>query len=205
MKAFVVLAAAVLTIARAAAPDPPVAPGPHRGGVTDRYDDYFRKYTKRYFGVGFDWRLFKAQAIAESGLHPDARSAAGARGIMQLMPSTYAQIASVRPNYQSIDDPQWNIAAGILHDRWLWEYWADKSAEDDHHRFMLASYNAGEIPIARAQGIARRSQLDPTIWPSVVQVAPRVPRWRYRETVGYVRTIDGTYERIRAADIAPVP
>ena len=31
----------------------------------DRYDQTFRKYSKRYFGVGYDWRVFKAQAMAE--------------------------------------------------------------------------------------------------------------------------------------------
>ena len=30
-----------------------------------KYDQYFSKYSKRYFGPGFDWHLFKAQAIAE--------------------------------------------------------------------------------------------------------------------------------------------
>ena len=148
MRAIVVLAAALLSLARAAATDPAPDAGPNSAGVTERYDGYFRKYSKRYFGVGFDWRFFKAQAMAESGLHPGARSAVGARGIMQLMPSTYAQIASVRPNYQSIDDPQWNIAAGILHDRWLWEYWEGKSVEDDRHRFMFGAYNAGEVTLS---------------------------------------------------------
>ena len=33
---------------------------------------------------------------------------------------------------------------------------------------------------------------------SIEQVAPTVPRWRYRETLGYVRKIDGNYERLRA-------
>ncbi len=37
-----------------------------------RYDPYFSKYTKRYFGPAFDWTRFKAQAIAESNLNPDA-------------------------------------------------------------------------------------------------------------------------------------
>src|SRR5262245_26938034 len=30
-------------------------------GRPDRYDETFRKYSKRYFGAGYDWRLFKAQ------------------------------------------------------------------------------------------------------------------------------------------------
>ena len=40
----------------------------------DRYDHIFRKYSKRYFGVGYDWRIFKAQAMAESEMNPNARS-----------------------------------------------------------------------------------------------------------------------------------
>ena len=30
--------------------------------ATERFDDTFRKYTKRYFGPAVDWRVFKAQA-----------------------------------------------------------------------------------------------------------------------------------------------
>ena len=41
------------------------AASPLRGAAqripSDRYDSYFKKYAKRYFGVGFDWKLFKAQ------------------------------------------------------------------------------------------------------------------------------------------------
>ena len=54
--------------------------------VSDRLDDAFRKYAKRFFGPGVDWRLFKAQGMTESGLDPDATSRMGARGILQLLP-----------------------------------------------------------------------------------------------------------------------
>ena len=60
----------------------------------DRYDDTFRKYSKRFFGVGFDWHYFKAQGLAESGLDPAAKSPVGARGVMQLMPGTSAWLES---------------------------------------------------------------------------------------------------------------
>ena len=161
--------------------------------VTSRYDSYFRKYSKRYFGPTYDWRLFKAQAMAESNLVPTARSSAGARGLMQLMPSTYAAIASTRPDYAAIDDPQSNIGAGIRHDRDLWNIWVDHVTADDQDRFMFGSYNAGEMTIVRARVAAKRAQLDPAEWGSVVQVAPKVPRWRYRETLGYVTTIEANY------------
>jgi membrane-bound lytic murein transglycosylase MltF len=163
---------------------------------TDRYDDTFRKYTKRFFGIGYDWRVFKAQGMAESDLTPTARSRVGARGIMQLMPSTYKQIQSNVPRFQSIDDPEWNIAAGILHDHDLWDRWKTHDSMNDRRDFMFASYNAGEGPIIRAQRTARERKLDELRWPSIEVVATDVPRWRYKETLGYVRTIRGNLDAL---------
>jgi soluble lytic murein transglycosylase-like protein len=163
---------------------------------SDRYDAYFKKYTKRYFGVGFDWKLFKAQGMAESGLSPTAKSWVGARGIMQLMPSTYHDISSHRPEMTSIDDPQWNIAAGIMHDRDMWTLWKDSVPDDDRWRFMFGGYNAGEGTIFRAQEVARASKLNERTWPNIESVAPTVPRWRYKETLGYVHTIQENRKRL---------
>lgn len=162
-----------------------------------RYDDIFRKYSKRYFGAPFDWRLFKAQGIAESELNPNAKSWVGARGIMQLMPSTFAAIASKRPEFRSIDDPEFNIAAGIMHDRWLWTVWQKRVPDDERHRFMFGSYNAGEGPILRACIAARGLQLSDAQWTSIERVAPNIDRWRYRETLGYVKKIDRNYEKLK--------
>ena len=64
----------------------------------DEYDEYFRKYSKRYFGPHFDWRWFKAQAIAESGLKHDAKSWVGAVGVMQIMPATFEEIRRANPH-----------------------------------------------------------------------------------------------------------
>jgi membrane-bound lytic murein transglycosylase F len=176
------LSVAAPAIAQGAAPGRPAR-------NQDRYDDLFRKYSKRFFGVGYDWRYFKAQGMAESNLDSAARSYVGARGIMQLMPSTFAQIQSRRTEFESIDHVEWNIAAGILHDRYLWTRWKELGADDERRRFMFGSYNAGEGPILRARGMARDRQLDAHSWASIEQVAPEVRRWRYRETLGYVRKI----------------
>jgi membrane-bound lytic murein transglycosylase F len=163
--------------------------------VSAKYDPVFRKYSKRYFGPAFDWKYFKAQGFAESGLNPTAKSWVGARGVMQLMPSTYKEIASRRPEFGTIDQPEWNIAAGIMHDRYLWGLWARNVPDDERHRFMFASYNAGEGTINRAFGVAK-SKVGPPAWKSVEQVAPTITRWRYTETLGYVRRIDSTYAAI---------
>ena len=165
-----------------------------------RYDPIFQKYTRRYFGAGTDWRWFKAQGMAESDLTPTARSRVGARGIMQLMPSTYGQIKSALPKFGAIDDPEWNIAAGILHDRDMWTAWGKDVPETERWAFMFASYNAGEGTIIRARKTAAAARLDHSRWPSIESVAPKVERWRYSETLGYVRTINankGALEKAR--------
>jgi len=164
---------------------------------SERYDPTFRKYTKRYFGPAFDWKYFKAQGIAESGLDSTAKSWVGARGVMQLMPSTYRDIASHRPEFGTIDQPEWNIAAGIMHDRYLWTLYQKDISDDERHRFMFASYNAGEGTINRAISMARAKEVGPPVWSSVELIAPTVGRWRYTETLGYVRRIDSAYTKLR--------
>jgi membrane-bound lytic murein transglycosylase F len=163
---------------------------------TERYDDTFRKYSKRYFGVGFDWRLFKAQGMTESNLDSAATSWAGARGVMQLMPSTFAQISSRHPEWDAIDRVEWNIAAGISHGRSLWRLWRDSVDLEDHSVFMFASYNAGRGTILRAQETARLRDLDPRRWSSVEVVAAEVRRWRHQETLNYVRRIEANFARM---------
>lgn len=164
-----------------------------------RFDPIFRKYAKRYFGIGFDWRHFKAQAIAESNLDTAATSGVGARGLMQLMPSTFEAIQSKRPDFGAIDDPEWNVAAGIMHDRYLWKLWTPTVPDSDRVAFMFGSYNAGEGPITRASAAANARRLEPNRWTSIEAVAPTVPRWRYRETLGYVRKIDRNYRGLKGS------
>ncbi len=166
--------------------------------ATERFDPIFRKYAKRYFGVGSDWRRFKAQGMAESDLTPTARSRVGARGIMQLMPSTYGQIKSALPQFGAIDNPEWNIAAGLLHDRDLWELWKRDVPEEQRWDFVFAGYNAGEGTIMRARRTAAAARLDDRTWPSIERVAPRVERWRYLETLDYVRRIRANHDSLPA-------
>jgi len=168
------------------------------GRHTERFDPTFKKYSKRYFGVAFDWQRFKAQAMAESNLDTAAVSFVGARGLMQLMPSTYAAIQSARPDFGDINDPEWNIAAGIMHNRYLWKKWTTAASDSERVHFMFGSYNAGEGPITRAAAAARARQLEPSVWSSIEAVAPDIPRWRYRETLGYVKKIESNYIKIRA-------
>ncbi|MCA9664062.1 MAG: lytic transglycosylase domain-containing protein [Myxococcales bacterium] len=80
----------------------------------------------------------------ESSFNPRARSHAGARGLMQLMPRTAASIAR-RLGWRDHDpyDPEFNIAAGTYYLAWLVKHFrGDVDA-------ALAAYNAGPVRIGR--------------------------------------------------------
>ncbi|GMT42474.1 MAG: hypothetical protein IEMM0002_0885 [bacterium] len=158
--------------------------------LTTKYDRYFRKYSKRYFGPGLDWRWFKAQAFAESQLDNDAKSWVNAKGIMQIMPRTFSEIKKKNPSFSDIDEPRWNIAAGIYYDGRMFEKWKADRPFADKINFMLASYNAGFGTIVRAQKVTQKSGLNENIWSNVAKTAPEVRRWRHGETLGYVTKIN---------------
>ena len=167
--------------------------------INTRFDDSFQKYSKRYFGPSFDWHWFKAQGYAESGLDPSSRSYVGARGVMQLMPTTYREVVSHNPDIGPIDQPEWNIAAGIWYNRHLWDFW-HQIQFDERINFMFASYNAGAGTISKALR-ASAARYPDTTWANIARVAPTVHPWIYLETLGYVRHINDAYAWLTKAEV----
>jgi soluble lytic murein transglycosylase-like protein len=139
---------------------------------TDEFDRHFKKYSKHYFGAGFDWRWFKAQAIAESGLRPKVKSKMGATGLMQILPSTYEEIRESNPHFRNINDPKWNIAAGIYYDRQLYRRWSDQIEGEDRLSFAFGSYNAGYGNVRKAYRKALKGGKDVRRWKQVAGFAP---------------------------------
>ncbi len=161
------------------------------------YDAYFAKYTKHYFGPGFDWKVFKAQAVAESALKADAKSSVGAQGLMQIMPSTYDEIQ--RKNKYIVgqtNEPRWNIAAALWYNKQLYDYWDNGRETESRLRFTFGSYNAGKGNILKAQRAAMSEGLNPKKWVSVEQSLPRVTGKHSKETITYVRKIEAIREDI---------
>jgi len=154
---------------------------PHVDDWTNKYDKHFRKNAKHYFGPNFDWRWFKAQAIAESGLKADAKSKYGASGIMQILPSTYEDIKKKNPGFKEIHTPRWNIAAGIYYDRQLYKKWRTPPAGDERLYFAFGSYNAG---YRRISGIFKKIEPPAQSWDLVEYHVPG-------QTRHYVRRIKG--------------
>lgn len=164
-------------------------PNVHSQKWTDKYDEYFRKYSKRFFGVAFNWKWFKAQAIAESELVVKAKSKVGARGLMQIMPATFAEIKKKFPELKNIHEPRWNIAAGIYYDAYLYRLWTAKRPHDEKLKYTFASYNAGFNRILKAQRLSKTKGYDITYWEAVEKIAHEVENWNHHETIRYIDKI----------------
>lgn len=151
---------------------------------TDQYDHHFKIYTPIYFDDEVSWQWFKAQAIAESGLDPEAVSHAGAVGIMQLMPGTSAEVARELWLPDTPLDPKINILMGIHYARKMWNIFENEEGLERLF-FMFAAYNAGAGNIIKAQRVAAR----PNIWHDIAAVMPQVTGDSALETIGYIKRI----------------
>lgn len=85
-----------------------------------------------------DAALLHAVIQQESGYRPAAVSAAGAVGLMQLMPAT-AQRFGVRDRF----DPEQNLRGGAAYLAWLLQHFGQ------YMELALAAYNAGEGAVRR--------------------------------------------------------
>lgn len=86
--------------------------------------------------------LLLAVIKVESNFNPQAVSKKGAQGLMQLMPSTAADLGVLDPF-----DPRQNILAGARYLRTL------VNEFDGQVALAVAAYNAGARAVRRAQGI----------------------------------------------------
>ncbi len=92
---------------------------------------------------GVDPILVQALVQVESNYQPRARSAKGAMGLMQLMPSV-AKEYRVRNAY----DPKSNVEAGVQKLRTLLQKYGTEGVN-----LALAAYNAGEGAVAKFNGV----------------------------------------------------
>ncbi|MDT8449001.1 MAG: lytic transglycosylase domain-containing protein [Wenzhouxiangellaceae bacterium] len=91
---------------------------------------------------GVDAALVRAIMHAESWFNPNAVSAVGAQGLMQLMPATQARFGVSDPF-----DPVENISAGVA-------YLAELLGRFGHDwELAVAAYNAGENAVEQHGGV----------------------------------------------------
>lgn len=151
--------------------------------------ELFRKYAGQY---SLDYLLMAAQGFQESRLNQDAKSAVGAIGVMQVMPTTGADM-----KVGDIHDMDANIHAGVKYIRFMEDQYFAKEPMDDRNKalFAFASYNAGPARIQGLRKVAAQRGLNPNVWFGNVEMvaAEKIGM----ETVTYVSNIYKYYVAYR--------
>ena len=167
-------------------------------GVISRYDHLFQRYSGT---ARMDWRLMAAQCYQESCFDPNAKSWAGACGLMQIMPSTADHLGLPM---SAIHDAESNVAAAAKYMAELQGHFSDIGDPTQRVLFALAAYNGGFHHIRDAMTLTRKHGGNPYNWGHVREYVLRLAQPAYyRDPVvkyGFMRgTETADYvDRIRA-------
>jgi len=151
-------------------------------GQISPYDPIIKKYADMYH---MDWRLIAAQMYQESRFDPKATSWSGAKGLMQLMPKTAAEMG-----YHDLENPDIGIHAGVQYLDKMRSKFSDQMDVQDRMWMALASYNAGLGHVRDAQRLANDMGLNQNRWFDNVEKAILLlakPEYANKARYGYVR------------------
>ena len=141
--------------------------------------------------AGLDWRLVVAQMYQESGFDPDRVSFAGAMGLLQVLPSTAAELGI---DAARLADPEVGIAAGVDYLAWTRARFPDLPIGEQLW-FALGAYNAGAGHVRDGRRLAGRLGLDGSLWFDNVERAMlklAEPEYARDSVYGYVRGTEVT-------------
>ena len=157
-----------------------------------RYPVVVRGHAKQY---GIDPALLAAVIYSESRFRPHVRSAQGAIGLMQLLPSTAEGIATRTGGTafvaSDLDDPEINVRYGSWYLRHLRQHY---DGLPDSMTLALAAYNAG------------MANVDQWVRSTPAGQSLRIPA-AYAETMHYLKGIKhatGVYRRLYAKQLGYV-
>jgi soluble lytic murein transglycosylase len=137
-----------------------------------KYENAIRKYSTRN---GLDTFLVMGLILQESAFIPNAKSAVGATGLMQLMPATAKELArrlSVPFGPARLENPEVNIQLGTAHLKMLVNLFGGNAL------LAVASYNAGQGNVLNWRRSARARPMD--------ELIESIP---YAETRNYVKRV----------------
>lgn len=154
--------------------------------IPDRYDREINRAVATYWPDYPSASAWKAQLYQESRLDPAAVSPAGAAGLAQIMPATWAdltrelRLGSVSPHHAIAID------AGAYYMAKLRRAWRSDRPADDRQRLAQASYNAGLGSIIAAQRACDGARL----WAGIAPCLPQITGTPHAgETTTYVTRI----------------
>lgn len=173
-------------------------------GIISKYDHLFRRYAPV---ARWDWRLLAAQSYQESCFDPNARSWAGACGLMQIMPSTADHLGLPR---SEMNNPEKSVEAAVRLLAELSAVFRDIPSAEERRNFVLASYNAGSNHIKDAMALTSKYGGNPHRWSNVAPYVLKLQQPQYyndpvvkygymrgSETVDYVDRIRQRYAQYR--------
>jgi membrane-bound lytic murein transglycosylase F len=146
-----------------------------------KYEKYFKKYGKKY---DIPWTLLAAISYQESHWNPKAKSFTGVRGLMMLTRST-AKMLGVKNRL----DVEQSVEGGAKHLRQMLKSVPKDVVGENRLKFALAAYNIGLAHILDARALARKMDLNPTVWSDLKKVLPLLSQKRYYQGLrfGYAR------------------
>ncbi len=179
--------------------------GPVGGGTSGNASSFTALFQRYAPATGWDWKLLAAIARVESNYNCNAVSWAGARGLMQVMPST-ARGHGVDPD--QLFDPEVAVRVAAQCIQSLNKQFTSRIPNREQRlRFIVASYNAGAGHVLDAMALAQKYGKNPLVWEGNVEEAmlwESMPQYyndpvckygycRGRETVDYVIKVKRHY------------
>ena len=154
--------------------------------------------------IGVDWRFLAALIYNESRFHIEAKSCKGARGIMQMIPTTAAHYGADDPL-----DPEINIRAGaqLLNDL-LKRYKGIAANTEELYKFALGAYNAGWGRVDDMVKLSSHQEKEYCHWDELIEVLPQmehgcqvdsteIKAFNGKETVAYVDDVMAIYREFQ--------
>jgi soluble lytic murein transglycosylase len=147
-----------------------------------RYEQIVNGHARHY---DLDPALLAAVIYQESKFDPSVKSASGAIGLMQLLPSTAEGIATHTGGTKFVDADLYNPEINVRYGAWYLRHLLDKYGDE---RTALAAYNAGQQNVDRWRAEGKGI--------------------RFRETVAYVDRVERLkriYRRAYGDRLEPAP
>ena len=135
-----------------------------KDGKISHFDHLFKKYASE---IGWDWRVIASLAYTESNFDSTAVSWVGARGLMQLMPST-ARAMGVPEGKDS--DPEESVKAASKYLSLLSRSFSKVTDPNERIKFILGAYNAGLGHIFDAMALAEKYGKNKYVWNDNVDI-----------------------------------
>ncbi len=172
-------------------------------GAISPYDAIFKRYAKR---LDWDWQMLASIAYNESKFDTSVVSWVGARGLMQMMPTTAEHYGYT---IDDLENPELSINAATKYLRYLNKIFKRIEDKNERIKFIIASYNSGPGHILDGMALARKYGKNDHIWFGSVETFVALKRhkeyytdpvvrsgyFRSRETIRYVVNVLETYER----------